>query len=244
MNRAINLLFLLLLIFPAVGCCDDVHAADPMPACSGAVEWTKSHPTRSFEEMKHADEARKFTDVGLRRELQERAEADQRARKAFLAAPNNQFLIRNIVEVDAANLVWMRWLTRSDHLPTTAQVGETGVYWMWLLVFHATRNPEFQLRALPLFAKSYASGELSAENLAMLTDRTLLANDKPQQYGTKFEWQSGQYKLEHPGDPAQMDAQRAALGLMPLADYTCFMREQARTGRSTTNYIIQVNSTL
>jgi hypothetical protein len=87
MDRAIKLLFLLLLIFPAVGYCDDDHAADPTPACSGAVEWTKSHPTRSFEEMKHADEARKFTDVGLRRELQERAEADQRARRAFLAAP-------------------------------------------------------------------------------------------------------------------------------------------------------------
>jgi hypothetical protein len=241
MNRAIKPLFLLFLIFPAAGYCDDDHAADPVPTCPGAVEWNKSHPTRSFEEMQHADEAHKLTDADLRGQLQERVEADQRARKAFLAAPNNQFLVRNIVEVDAANLVWMRRLTRGDRLPSTAQVGETGVYWMWLLVLHAGLSPEFQLRTLRLFAKSYASGELPAENLAMLTDWTLLANDKPQQYGTKFEWQSGEYKLKNPGDPAQMGAQRAALGLMPLADYTCFMQEQGRTGSSTNSYIIQVN---
>jgi Family of unknown function (DUF6624) len=240
MNRATSLLFSFFLIFPAVGYCDDDHAADPIPTCSGAVEWIKSHPTRSVEEMKHADEARKFTDAALRRELQERAEAAMRVRKAFLAEPNNQFLIRNIVEVDTANLVWMRWLARSDRLPSTAQVGETGVYWMWFLVLHAG-NPEFQLHTLPLFAKSYASGELPAENLAMLTDKTLLANGKPQRYGTRFEWQSGEYKLENPGDPARMDTERTALGLMPLADYTCFMREKARTGSSTTSYIIQLN---
>jgi hypothetical protein len=239
MNRAIKLLFLSFLIFPAVGYCDDDHTAGPIPTCSGAVEWIKSHPTRSFEEMKYADEVRKFTDPGLRKELQERVEADQRARKAFLAAPKNQFLTRNVVEVDTANLIWMRRLTQGIWLPSTAQVGETGVYWMWLLVLHAGQSPDFQLRTLPLFAKSYASGELPAENLATLTDRTLLANDKPQQYGTKFEWQSGEYKLVHPGDLAQMDDQRTALGLMPLADYTCFMQERATKGKSTQSYIIQ-----
>jgi hypothetical protein len=238
---AVAKLLCLFLLFPAAGYCDDDHAADPTPTCPGAAEWIKSHPTRSFEEMKHADEARKFTDEGLRRQLQERVEAGQRARKAFRAAPNNQFLVRNIVQVDATNVTWLRQLTRGYRLPSTAQVGETGVYWMWLLVLHAGLSPDFQLRMLASFEKSYASGELPAENLAMLTDWTLLANDKTQQYGTKFEWQSGEYKLEHPGDPAQMDAQRAALGLMPLADYTCFMREQARTGRTTTTYIIQVD---
>lgn len=242
MNRAIKLLFSFFLIFPAVGYCDDDHAADPMPTCSGAVEWIKSHPTRSFEEMKHADEARKFTDADLHRQLQERVEAEQRARKAFLAAPKNQFLVRNIVEIDATNLIWLRQLTRGGYrLPSTAQVGETGVYWMWLLVLHAGLSPDLQLRMLPSFAKSYASGELPAENLAMLTDWTLLANDMPQQYGTRFESQSGEYKLKNPGDPAKMDAQRAALGLMPLADYICFMREQDRIGPLTTPYIIQVN---
>src|SRR5579863_5188167 len=134
---AVAKLLFLFLIFPAAGYCDDDHAGDPTPTCPGAVEWIKSHPTRTFEEMKHADEARKFTDEGLRRQLQERVEADQRARKAFLAAPNNQFLVRNIVQVDAANVTWMRQLTRGYRLPSTAQVGETGVYWMWLLVLHA-----------------------------------------------------------------------------------------------------------
>ena len=46
---------------------------------------------------------------------------------------------------------------------------------------------------------------------------------KPQRFGSQFDWYSGQFKPKGAGNIADIEANRRALGLMPLADYACMM---------------------
>ncbi len=71
-------------------------------------------------------------------------------------------------------------------------------------------------------------GELPADDLARLTDRVLLAAGKPQRFGTQFDWYAGQFTPKGAGNIADIEANRQALGLMPLADYACMMNGRLR----------------
>jgi len=61
--------------------------------------------------------------------------------------------------------------------------------------------------------------------LARITDRVLMASDKPQKYGTQFDWFAGDFTLPEASRLAEIDAARAQLGLMPLVDYVCTLRK-------------------
>jgi hypothetical protein len=79
-----------------------------------------------------------------------------------------------------------------------------------------------------MFAQRHQAGELSADDLAKLTDRVLLAAGKQQRFGTQFDWSSGQFKPKGTGNTADIEANRQALGLMPLADYACMMNAKVK----------------
>jgi hypothetical protein len=196
--------------------------APPSP-CPGAQAWKRAHPEDSLDALAHRDESRTFTDPELRQQLQRRFDADQSARKEYLAAPKDPELARKVAALDAQNLVWLKKLVHDRGIPTAAQVGENGVRWTWLLIQHADRDPKLQATTLPMFAQRYEAGELSAENLAKLTDRVLIAFGRPQKFGTQFDWFSGHFNPRNAGDLAVIDANREAIGLMPLADYACLM---------------------
>jgi hypothetical protein len=192
-------------------------------ACPGAAAWQHAHPEDALEALERRDEARTFTDPDLRAQLQQRFDADQRARRDLLAAPHDPDVARQVAALDAQNLDWLRKLVHDRGIPSAAQVGENGVRWAWLLVQHADRDPKLQATVLPMFAQRYEAGELSAESLAKLTDRILIALGKPQKFGTQFDWLSGHFKPRGDVDLAAIDAHRQAIGLMPLADYACLM---------------------
>jgi hypothetical protein len=56
-------------------------------------------------------------------------------------------------------------------------------------------------------------------NLAYLTDRVLVAQKKPQRYGTQARPEGGKMVPFPIEDEAKVDERRAELGLAPLADY-------------------------
>jgi hypothetical protein len=198
-------------------------ATTPPFPCPGATSWNEAHREQLPEAMTARDAARTFTDPDLRQKLEERFAADQRARKDYLVAPHDPAVARRVEQLDAQNMDWLKALVRDRGIPTAEQVGENGVKWAWLLVQHADRDPELQATVLPMLVKRYEAGELSGDNIARLTDRILLAQGKPQRFGTQFNWRSGQFERRAAGEVAEIDAHRRELGLMPLADYACMM---------------------
>jgi hypothetical protein len=119
-------------------------------------------------------------------------------------------------------------------MPNAEQVGEHGLQLVWLLVQHADADPKLQALALGEFEERYKSGEFSADSLAKLTDRVLLAKGKSQRYGTQFDWFTGRFDPKENLKISEIDARRAELGLMPLSDYACFMTSalQRRRGHA------------
>jgi hypothetical protein len=199
----------------------------PSMPCPGARAWFEAHPELTFEAVRQRDAARTLTDPALAAELKARVERDQQARRTMLANRANRQAQMAVDAVDRDNIHWLYKLVTRQGLPTAAQVGEWGVHQAWLLAQHADDAPTFQAQLLAAFEQRHAAGDLSGGDLARFTDRVLKADAKPQRYGTQFssaQWGSAHFGLPDDDAVRAVDANRAALGIMPLADYVCMMR--------------------
>ena len=167
-------------------------------------------------------------DAELRDELLAMSQADQQIRKALIAAgleqPNKELLSR-MTEIDAANQPRIKGIIEKHGWPGRSLVGEEGATAAFLLVQHADRDPDFQKSALPLLRAAYEAGEASGEHLALLTDRVLVAEGKPQRYGTQVEIESGSVVIKPVEDESNLDNRRKRLGLEPMAEYLKTLRE-------------------
>ena len=192
--------------------------------CPGAASWNHENPVAPAND----DGAEGLSDPVLLEELRKRVSEDQAARKKWLADQDDARLADAVNVIDAENLAWLRNLISTSGFPTAAQVGNKGVHLAWVLLQHADGDPKLQSDLLPVLEQRFSAGELPANDLARMTDRILMAGDKPQKYGTQFDWFSGEFNLPAPAELAEIDSARAKLGLMPLADYVCTLR-QARS---------------
>jgi hypothetical protein len=195
--------------------------------CPGAVAWWKAHPEATDEAMATRDAARTLLEPALRAELDRRVARDQKVRRDILAWPSSLKAQRTMNQVDDSNAVWLSELVASRGFPTAAQVGEQGVRDAYLLLHHVGRSSPLKEALLPVLEKRFADGDLSADDLARFTDRILKGQGERQRYGTQFspEAMGGTYfGLPDEASLREVEANRRALGVMPLADYTCTMR--------------------
>lgn len=160
----------------------------------------------------------------LRAELLKMSDADQKARNAVIADGfKHAGPIKAMWAVDAGNLPHLKRMVAAQGIPTVAQVGKDGVEAALLLVQHADRDPGFQMKVLDQLQASPDHGGVSAQQFTLLTDRVLVAQHKPQRYGTQFTMKDGKLKADPMEDPANVDKRRVAAGLPPLADYACML---------------------
>jgi hypothetical protein len=109
--------------------------------------------------------------------------------------------------------------------PGKSLVGKDGANAAWLLAQHADRDPAFQRRCLDLLATAVERGEAAIVQQAYLTDRVLLHEGKPQEYGTQAIARDGRFEPRKLRDPDHVDQRRASVGLGPLAGYLARMAE-------------------
>lgn len=193
--------------------------------CPGASAWALEHPTASYSPPPQGDGRSAISEPALLEDLKLRVERDQAARKRWLVDRGNSELSSAVDSLDTENVAWLRNLISTKGFPTAAQVGQQGVHLAWLLLQHADQDPKLQNDLLPTLERRFAAGELPANDLARITDRVLIAASKPQRYGTQFDWFAGDFSLPEQKALVDIDAARATLGLMPLADYVCTLRK-------------------
>ena len=164
----------------------------------------------------------------LRDELLAMSKTDQEARQALIAAgierPDEK-LMAAVERVDSINTKRMKQVVREFGWPPASLVGDDGAVAMFLLVQHADRDPGFQREALPLLRAAFARKEASGEHLALLTDRTLVAEGKPQRYGTQADIVDGKVVVKPVEDEPNLDLRRAELGLPSMDAYLELMRQ-------------------
>jgi hypothetical protein len=156
-------------------------------------------------------------DEELHAELLRRAAADQEARHALDPVA--------MAAADGENLSWLRRVIADMGWPGKSLVGEDGAGAAWLLVQHADRDPAFQRRCLDLMTVAVRRGEATLIQQAYLTDRVLLHEGKPQEYGTQAIARDGGFVPRKLRDGEHVDQRRASIGLGSLAGYLAEMAE-------------------
>lgn len=140
--------------------------------------------------------------------------ADQEVRKGESVA----------IDVDAKNLVRIREIIDEHGFPSAALVGSDGVAAAWLLVQHAD-DVVLQEQVLAAISPPNAIPQgINGEKIALLTDRVLLRQGKSQRYGSQFIKGKNGPEPSPIEDEANVEARRAQMGMMPLADYVCVAR--------------------
>ncbi|MEO1513513.1 MAG: DUF6624 domain-containing protein [Bacteroidota bacterium] len=103
--------------------------------------------------------------------------------------------------------------------PGRSLVGGKANSAVWLVIQHAPLAT--QEKYLPLLQASVKDGESSGSNLALLEDRILMRNGKPQKYGSQVrrDRDTGEKYFYEIEDPANVNERRAEVGLGPIEDY-------------------------
>jgi len=217
---------------PAMAGDGDAGMARVIASCPGAAKVIlEGHPdVASLEAAKAAEHKGQDATAmppglpSLRDELLQMAKDDQAVRLGDLSA--NDVRAR-MSAVDARNLPRIKQIVDEHGFPDEAMVGRDGFNAAWLLVQHADADPAFQEKVL---ASLVASKQMGGEQLALLTDRVLRAQGKPQRYGSQFTEEGGHWAPQPIEEPvAEVDERRASLGMMPLADYACTIQAMYAT---------------
>ena len=160
----------------------------------------------------------------LKKELLAMREQDQKFRDnaAFSINPTEAELaiLKQQDAIDRANMARLEEIVQKYGWPGIKQVGEQASSAAFLIIQHA--GLEEQRRYFPTLKAAVAQKNARADQAAMLEDRILLREGKNQVYGTQLRSgpDTGGKLVLHPiDDERNVDARRAAVGLMPLADY-------------------------
>ncbi len=97
--------------------------------------------------------------------------------------------------------------------PGISLVGLEGGRVAWLIAQHSICTPELQRRFLHLLTIASESGDAPKRQVALLTDRIRFNEDRPQIYGTVFDWNEKGELWCDIEDPENLDKRRKAVGL-------------------------------
>ncbi len=163
-------------------------------------------------------------DEALRDELFARELKDQAVRDTLVQfmqqgeEPDSALQLR-MLAVDSANTNWLEQVIAERGWPGHSVVGEDAAHSAYLIAQHSP-DPEFQKEVLRLLEAAYEVGVATGGEVAYLTDRVAIQEDRPQLYGTQFTiLDGGGMELYPIEDSANVDARRAAVGLPSLNDY-------------------------
>ena len=171
----------------------DASDANLDKTCPAFAAWKHTHPELSSKnrEKRVLQMVGKPTDTALREKLLSMVKRDQAVRDAWVKAGMKTAggadpAAKKVFVVDARNLAILKSIVAHGGFPGPARVGVDGAQAAFLLVQHADRDPALQLQVLPQLNVLYAQGLVSGQDVAMLTDRALVGQGKPQRYGTQF----------------------------------------------------------
>jgi hypothetical protein len=168
--------------------------------------------------------------ASLREELLAMVKADQELRGDVFrggTAGAPPALMARLEAIDDENTRRMKAIIRVHGWPGRSLVGTDGSQAAFLLVQHA-RDPALQKTVLPLLESAYARAEVPGEAVALLTDRILVVDGKPQRYGTQTSVENGILRVRPVEDEATLDARRARMGMPPMKDYLRTLEEMYR----------------
>ena len=156
-----------------------------------------------------------MTDDGLAHELIDMTEQDRQLQSGALGDDfAGQLAYRRVTVRNGDRLAE---ILESHGWPTISTVGAEAARRAWLIAQHADRQLDLQRKVLALMTRAVAAGDAEPQHLAMLQDRVLVNEGRPQIYGTQTAGVVDGAPVPWPcEDPERLDERRAEVGLDPF----------------------------
>ena len=172
---------------------------------------------------------------GFARELKEVAKEGHDARVAVLYGPGGisamtEDALDRVKRAEERVDAFFKATMRRCGWPGRSKVGQAAAMGFAMMVVNSDGNIPMQRYARWLMEKELSmKGEVPRELFAILTDKLLLAEMKPQRYGTQLDWE---FKARPVEDKELVDQLRAQMGMMPLAEYEETVRDLYETAKA------------
>lgn len=121
--------------------------------------------------------------------------------------------------IDRENLVRVVSLIEKCGMPTLNEVNQEQMSAIWLVFQHADNY--HRKKYLPQLKKSTQNGDLRKSQMALMEDRILMMDGKPQIYGSQIseDRENGGWKIYDLQNPETVDKRRSEIGMEPLSEY-------------------------
>jgi bacterioferritin (cytochrome b1) len=126
-------------------------------------------------------------------------------------------LIRLMNDTDAVHSNRLSQIIDKYGWPTKSEFGSQVAEYSFLIIQHA--NAATQKKYFPHLETAAKQGEASMQNVAMMKDRMLMREGKPQLYGTQIVGMNNIMMVYPIEDEANVDKRRKEMGLGPLDEY-------------------------
>lgn len=114
--------------------------------------------------------------------------------------------------------------------PTIEKVGREANDAAWLVIQHSISKPEFMKKCAVLLEKAVKENQVDAKQFAYLSDRIAVFEDRPQLYGTQFDWDENGEMNPKPFDELEkVNDRRKTIGLNSLPEQIEIIRKQIIT---------------
>lgn len=122
-------------------------------------------------------------------------------------------------EIDKQNLIKIVSLIEHCGMPTLKEVSKKQMNAIWLVFQHADNTN--RKKYFPLLKKSAENGDLEKSNIALMEDRILMMDGKPQLYGSQISQnrETNKWEIYQLDKPETVDKRRAEVGLGSLKEY-------------------------
>jgi len=118
--------------------------------------------------------------------------------------------------------------------PTIEKVGFDASESAWLIIQHSISKPDIMKKCLKLLENVVFENKAYEKNLARLTDRINVLEEKPQLYGTQFDWdEHGELSPNVCDDFTKVNFRRLKIGLNTIEEQTKIIRTQAKNENQT-----------
>jgi hypothetical protein len=112
--------------------------------------------------------------------------------------------------------------------PTIDKVGKEASSAAWLIIQHSIGKPDFMKKCAEILKSLIGVEKEYHRNYAYLTDRIAVFEDRPQLYGTQFDWdENGELSPNRFDDLTKVNQRRKSIGLNTLEEQTRIMRRKA-----------------